>query len=241
MQIPELPLYQCHKKVRAAKILEVENRHHGNGLDLRLEGGSAVTVSATWLAANPKLAVGGYFVHYCENADDYTAYSPAGPFESGYTSAGGPLNFGQAIEALKAGKAVARAGWNGKGMFVYMVPANSYPPSTETAKSHFFGKLVPYNAYLAIKNVNETVSTWVPSVNDVLAEDWEVQGEGSKSSEWVMHILGPDDVVECQDELDALRKANQHNKTFARLMVNDPSPNDPYCVALAKTRAEVAA
>ena len=31
-----------------------------------------------------------------------------------------------------------------------------------------------YNAYMAIKNVNETVSTWVPSVNDCIAEDWEV-------------------------------------------------------------------
>ena len=34
--------------------------------------------------------------------------------------------------------------------------------------------MVPYNAYMAIKNVNETVSTWVPSVNDCLAEDWEI-------------------------------------------------------------------
>jgi hypothetical protein len=29
------------------------------------------------------------------------------------------LNFGQAIEAMKQGKRVARAGWNGKGMSVY--------------------------------------------------------------------------------------------------------------------------
>ncbi len=28
------------------------------------------------------------------------------------------MNFGKAIEALKAGKKVARTGWNGKGMFV---------------------------------------------------------------------------------------------------------------------------
>lgn len=84
------------------------------------------------------------------------------------------MNFGQAVEALKLGSKVAREGWNGKGMFVYMVPANAYPASTEAAKSHFKGELVPYNAYLAIKNVNETVSTWVPSINDVLAEDWQI-------------------------------------------------------------------
>jgi hypothetical protein len=34
------------------------------------------------------------------------------------------LNFGQAIEALKQGKRVARQGWNGKGMFIFMRPAD---------------------------------------------------------------------------------------------------------------------
>lgn len=85
------------------------------------------------------------------------------------------MNFGQAIELLKAGYKVARKGWNGKGMFVYYVPANSYPVQTGAAKSYFGeGAMVPYNAYLAIKNVDETVSTWVPSVNDCLSEDWTV-------------------------------------------------------------------
>ena len=85
------------------------------------------------------------------------------------------MNFGQAVELLKAGKRVSRAGWNGRGMFVYHVPAASYPAQTGVAKE-FFGEdaMVPYAAYLAIKNVNGTVSTWVPSINDVLAEDWEV-------------------------------------------------------------------
>lgn len=83
------------------------------------------------------------------------------------------MNFGSALHGLKDGAKVARAGWNGKGMFVYYVPANSYPAQTEVAKETF-GDTVPYNPYLAIKNVNGTVSTWVPSVNDCLAEDWEV-------------------------------------------------------------------
>lgn len=85
------------------------------------------------------------------------------------------MDFGDAIRALKDGKRVAREGWNGKGMFIYYVPANSYPVQTGAAKSYFGeGSLVPYSAYLAIKNVNETVSTWVPSINDVLAEDWAI-------------------------------------------------------------------
>jgi hypothetical protein len=85
------------------------------------------------------------------------------------------MNFGQAIESLKAGSKLEREGWNGKGMFIYYVPPNSYPVQTAAAKS-FFGEaaLIPYNAYFAIKNVNNTVSTWVPSVNDCLAEDWKI-------------------------------------------------------------------
>ena len=81
------------------------------------------------------------------------------------------MDFGKAIECLKNGMKVARKGWNGKGMFIYYVPADSYPTRTEIAKKEF-GETVQYNPYFAIKNVNETVSTWVPSINDCLAEDW---------------------------------------------------------------------
>ena len=83
------------------------------------------------------------------------------------------MNFGDALEAIKQGKKIAREGWNGKGMFVYFVPPNSYKVQTGVAKEHFGSDaMVPYNAYMAIKNVNGTVSTWVPSVNDCLSDDW---------------------------------------------------------------------
>lgn len=85
------------------------------------------------------------------------------------------MDFGDAIRALKQGKKVARAGWNGKGMFVYLVPAASYPVQTGAAKSYYGeGSMVPYNAYLALKGTDEAVSTWAPSCNDTLAEDWTV-------------------------------------------------------------------
>jgi hypothetical protein len=123
----------------------------------------------------------GYLVEYVDggkgNTDHYAGYvswSPADVFDRAYRQCEG-MTFGQAIEAMKAGQKVARSGWNGKGMFVYYVPANSYPVQTGAAKSHFGeGAMVPYNAYMAIKNVNETVSTWVPSVNDVLSDDWSI-------------------------------------------------------------------
>ena len=83
------------------------------------------------------------------------------------------MSFGQALEAIKAGKRIARTGWNGKGMFVYLVPPASYAVQTGAATDYFgAGSMVPYNAYMAIKNADGTVSTWVPSVNDCLADDW---------------------------------------------------------------------
>lgn len=133
------------------------------------------------LPSNEDGADTGFLVEYLDGgaANDprhkgYISWSPAEVFNNAYRPLEG-LTFGMAIEALKIGQKVARSGWNGKGMFVYYVPPASYPVQTEAARKHFGdNSLVPYNAYLAIKNVNETVSTWVPSINDVLAQDWEI-------------------------------------------------------------------
>ncbi len=82
------------------------------------------------------------------------------------------LNFGQAIEAAKQGKKVARKGWNGSGMFAYIVPANSYPAQTGVAKEYWEDTLVPYRAHWALKTTQEDVAMWSPSGSDSLAEDW---------------------------------------------------------------------
>lgn len=84
------------------------------------------------------------------------------------------MNFGKAIKLLKKGNKLARIGWNGKGMFLYYVPAASYPPSTEIAKKAFNNEDVPYGAYIAIKTAQGNVIPWCASQADILAEDWEV-------------------------------------------------------------------
>jgi hypothetical protein len=94
-------------------------------------------------------------------------------FEQSYHKSGN-LDFGAALKMLKLGFKVARKGWNGLGMFAYMVPANAYPANTEAAKSHFGDSLVPYRAYFALKTAQDDIATWVPSGSDIIAEDWEV-------------------------------------------------------------------
>lgn len=85
------------------------------------------------------------------------------------------MSFGEALRALKAGSRVARTGWNGKGMFLYHVPANSYPAQTGAAKAYFGDNaMVPYGAYLAMKTAQDNVVPWLASQTDILAEDWLV-------------------------------------------------------------------
>ena len=85
------------------------------------------------------------------------------------------LTFGDALKRIKEGKKVARAGWNGNGMFAYLVPAASYPAQTGVAKAHFGeSAMVPYREYLALKTAQGDVATWAPSCSDALAEDWDV-------------------------------------------------------------------
>lgn len=200
----EMPKYQCHKRVYALKIAEIlpNPNPDATGRSAATSYGARIVpadphygtfeVDANYMNRHSPKA-GGYYVVY---DDGHASFSPAAAFETGYSpiavsereamlrgiaaSCELPLDsdllsFGAALGALKAGFKVARVGWNGKGQFVYLVPAASYPAQTGAAKAHFGdGAMVPYNAYLALKTVDERVSTWVPSVSDCLAEDWAV-------------------------------------------------------------------
>lgn len=85
------------------------------------------------------------------------------------------MDFGEAVRELKDGCKVARAGWNGKGMFLYFVPPGNYPARTDIAKREWGEDgLVPYQAYIAMKTVQGTVVPWLASQTDILAEDWEL-------------------------------------------------------------------
>lgn len=84
------------------------------------------------------------------------------------------MDFGGAIAAIKDGQKVSRVGWNGKGMFIYYVPENSYTTTTGVAKEIAVNGLVPYRAYIALKTTDGSVATWSPSGSDALAKDWHI-------------------------------------------------------------------
>jgi hypothetical protein len=88
------------------------------------------------------------------------------------------MNFGQALELLKAGKCCARKSWKEKSeserdMFVFLVPASDfkvnrhpllgiYPEDTE----------IHYNAHIDVKRGDNNVSPWTALQSDMLADDW---------------------------------------------------------------------
>jgi len=106
--------------------------------------------------------------------------------------------FGEAIHALKSGHRVARAGWNGKGMFIFMRPADelevgfiidkvkSLPQSVknlyhkivntagnEDTKKVFLSGKVKFGAYICMYAADGSiVNGWLASQTDILSEDW---------------------------------------------------------------------
>lgn len=68
------------------------------------------------------------------------------------------MDFGEALYFLKKGNKLAREGWNGKGMYIQMIDDSS----------------LEIEKFLVIRNVKGTLNTWVPSISDLFAEDWEV-------------------------------------------------------------------
>lgn len=85
------------------------------------------------------------------------------------------MDFGSALNGLKTGHKLQRSGWNGRGMFIYLVPENRYAPTTN-AGAELAGEdgKVPYGAYLAMKTAHGNVVPWLASQTDILADDWEL-------------------------------------------------------------------
>ena len=106
----------------------------------------------------------GYLVEY---EGGYQAWSPKDVFDAAYRPTTG-MTFGLAIEALKVGKRVARAGWNGKGMWLKLVP-NSL--ADYVAFQHEALNPLPW---IGMKTADECFVPWLASQTDMLADDWQI-------------------------------------------------------------------
>ena len=79
------------------------------------------------------------------------------------------MDFGKALEALKAGKKVARRGWNGRGIYIEMQRPDAHSKMTLPYIYIVTNGLVTDNP-----DAPKGVVPWLASQTDMLAEDWEI-------------------------------------------------------------------
>ena len=128
----------------------------------------------------------GYLVEYVDGGkgntnhyEGYVSWSPADVFDRAYRPCEG-MTFGQAIESLKAGQKVARKGWNGKGMWLVLVPGTPviHPkPDTPYGKAGINECEILPHIDMWTTNAQgrrAMLPGWLASQTDMLSEDWEI-------------------------------------------------------------------
>ena len=85
------------------------------------------------------------------------------------------MDFGMALYLMRQGKLVTRAGWNGKGMFLYLVPGSTFQVNRPPLLGIYpEGHTVHYLAHIDMKTADGSCVPWLASQTDVLADDWLV-------------------------------------------------------------------
>ena len=122
------------------------------------------------MPADEKWEDEGYLVVYAP--DGYESWSPKEVFENAYRETDG-MNFGLALEACKMGERIARKGWNGKNMYVFLAHEPDF--NTDADLSMYDGLEVEVGDVLAMKTAQETFQLgWLASQADMLADDWYI-------------------------------------------------------------------
>jgi hypothetical protein len=84
------------------------------------------------------------------------------------------LDFSAALQLVKMGMRATRTGWNGKDMFVYMVPSSEFKVSRPPLLGIFaLDTDIHYRAHIDMRYADGSCGVWSPSNSDLLANDWE--------------------------------------------------------------------
>jgi hypothetical protein len=85
------------------------------------------------------------------------------------------LNFSEALNFIKGGNKLTRAGWNGKDMFVYLVHGSEFEVNRAPLNAMFeMGTKIKYRPHIDLKAADGTCGIWHPSDTDLMAEDWKI-------------------------------------------------------------------
>lgn len=93
----------------------------------------------------------------------------------------GQFDFGAALDELRQGLRVRRAGWNGKGMWLVLVIAENCAVSIGRPQQALYGKAFTghdeshfLTSWIGMKTADDKFVPWLASQTDLLAEDWEI-------------------------------------------------------------------
>lgn len=83
------------------------------------------------------------------------------------------FSFSEALERLKHGKCVAREGWNGRGMYLYLVEGSTFQVNRAPLNKHLpEGTIVSYRSHIDMKCVGGEFVPWTAATSDLIEEDW---------------------------------------------------------------------
>ena len=84
------------------------------------------------------------------------------------------MDFSVILKAIKNGKKASRKNWNNE--FVYLVPGSTFKVSRHPLLGVYpEGKEISYHPHIDKKNEDGTHSTWTPTQEDLMAENWEIR------------------------------------------------------------------
>ncbi len=85
------------------------------------------------------------------------------------------MDFSEALKAIKAGQRVCREGWNGKGMFVFLVPGSTFQVNRAPLLGIYpEGTVINYCPHVDMKTADDKVVPWLVSQTDLMADDWQI-------------------------------------------------------------------
>lgn len=121
----------------------------------------------------------GFLVEYLDGGkanvagfEGYVSWSPREVFLNAYRPIGG-MSFGDALVALESGKRVARFGWNGKGMFLFLVNGSTFTVNRPPLLGIYpEGTTIEYCPHIDMRTADGKIVPWLCSQTDMLAKDW---------------------------------------------------------------------
>ena len=108
--------------------------------------------------------------------DGFICWKPSIVFAKTFKPTPTKLSFGQAIDAIRNGELVTRSGWNGKGMFIFLVQGSTFNVNRSPLNAIFTeGTEINYLPRIDMRTADGSIVPWLASQADLLSSDWEIK------------------------------------------------------------------